>query len=98
MRTLKCVGVEDRGRPEEPNHLHLNKLTTLRANNFLRDASNLKSDSETLAKSKSEYKFSDYPKILSKKRKLLYKKRIMSEKLPSRHNSAEGWGSRANFK
>ena len=41
------------------NHLRLNKLATLGANNFLskRDASNL-SDSEHLIKSKLEYKFS----------------------------------------
>ena len=42
------------------NHLHFNKLATLGANNFLskRDASNMKSNSEHLAKSKLEYKFS----------------------------------------
>ena len=39
--------------PHPPTHLHLNKIAILCANNFLskRDASNLKSDSETLAKS-----------------------------------------------
>ena len=49
------------GAPQKhKNHLRLNKLATLGANNFLgkRDASNLELDSEHLAKSKLEYKFS----------------------------------------
>ena len=46
--------------PTKTQKSHANKLSTLGANNFLskRDTSNFRSDSDNLAKSKLEHKFS----------------------------------------